>query len=178
MHLLVPCYKECSFSSSPQRPRWKKPTLHMQRHCDTVPSYFSVLPQKKREPIITLNSGHQFSLRGSQRQAIHSAVFLWLSAWSHLVLWWATFTTIMLHLHPYISIYCMLSPSTQEVIFLITTSYHNDWYSQCYIYQEAGKTSMAIRCHQHSQPIQTDFSQHIRLQLHKTHLSSSSSLNT
>lgn len=135
-------------------------------------------PRKKREPIITLNSEHQFSLRGSQRQAIYSTVLLRLSAWSLLVLWWATFTTITLHLHPYISIYCMLSPSTKEVIFLITTSYHNDWYSQYYIYQEAGKTSMAIRCHQHSQPIQTDFSQHIRLQLHKTHLSSSSLLNT
>lgn len=85
---------------------------------------------------------------------IHCTIYLWLSAWSHLELWRASFTAT-LHLHPYISMCCMLSPSTQEVIFLITTSYHNDWYSQCYIYQEAAKVSLAIRCHQHSQPIQT-----------------------
>lgn len=134
--------------------------------CVTVPCYFLVLSWKKRKHWIQGTSWAREEVKDKQ----YTVLFTYDSAWLHVELWRATFTT--LHLHPYVSIYCMLSPSTQEVIFLITTSYHNDWYSQCYIYQEAGKASVVIRCHQHSQSIQTDFSQHIRLQLHKNTSSS------
>lgn len=50
-----------------------------------------------------------------------------------------------------------------------------DW--SC-LHQEAGKASAALQCHQHSHSIQTDFPEHITLQLHKMHLSSLFPLNT
>lgn len=164
--------QRCSFS--PQRPGWKiLPCICSDTVCHSTLLFLSSVLEKDNHNNTEFRAPAELERKSKTSNTL---VFTSDSAWLHRELWRATFTT--LHLHPYVSIYCMLSPSTQEVIFLITTSYHNDWYPQCCIYQEAGKASVAIRCHQHSQPIQTDFSQHIRLQLHKKHLPPLSSLNT